>query len=239
MYLGACCTVPARYRVTPCTILPGVRVGVVHGVDSAATTHEFLSLLWVRAISVGKLAVSGISLLTNGSYPLRDASGKGGGRSATAQWSICSPTCGIRHQRTYRCSLFTNIQWCNFWIVLTTSLSSRPSTSVIPLRLWPTIVTEISSHSGPTRRWMRTPKAESQSVFHPWSSVSSAPPAFSRPLENHLSVVVQTLVLFLWVNLQPCMLGHYPNYPRYRGKCWPHTYYCTGRWPQGPDAATK
>jgi hypothetical protein len=37
------CIFPAWYRVTPCTILPGVRAGVEHGVDSAATTHEFLS----------------------------------------------------------------------------------------------------------------------------------------------------------------------------------------------------
>jgi hypothetical protein len=39
----ASCIFPARYRVTPCTILPGVREGGVHGVNSAATTHKFLS----------------------------------------------------------------------------------------------------------------------------------------------------------------------------------------------------
>jgi hypothetical protein len=62
--------------VTPCTILPRGRLRAVPGIDSAAATHELLRLLWYWASCVGKLALSGIALLTDGAYPLRDVSGR-------------------------------------------------------------------------------------------------------------------------------------------------------------------
>jgi hypothetical protein len=172
--------------------------------------------------------------------------GREGGRSSKAQWYICLPTFWIRHQRTYRYSLFTNIQWYNFWIILTTSLSSR--------RLLPSFPWGSDPHRYRNFYSLQADPpldANTQSRitirFPSMVVCSSAPPPSSRPLENHLRVV-RTLVLSSseWISNPACllfsfccMLGHYPNSLRYRGKCWPHTYYCTGRWPQGPDAATK
>jgi hypothetical protein len=100
-------------------------------------------------------------------------------RPCKAQWSISSPTFWIRHQRTYHYSLFTNIQWSNPESFLLLPFPLDVYIRHSPEALTHT-VTEISTHSRPTRRWMRTPQVESPFVFHPWSSV---PRCRLRPLD--------------------------------------------------------
>jgi hypothetical protein len=120
--------------------------------------------------------------------------GRGGGRSSKAQWSISSLTFWIRHQRTYHYSLFTNIQWDNFWIILTTSLSSRCLPPSLPWGSDPHSYRNFYSLQADPPLDANT-QIRITIRFPSMVVCSSAPPPSSRPLENHLRVVIQTVVL--------------------------------------------